>query len=186
MTYDFKKAVKYLKIGGIGVLPTDTIYGLVGSALNPKTVERIYNIRKRQRSKPMIILISSLNDLNKFNIKPSQKTLLKKLWPNPVSIILPCTGRQFFYLHRGTKTLAFRNPSFLPLLKLLKEVGPLVAPSANIAGQPASSTIDQSRKYFGDKVDFYIDGGKIVSTHSTLIKLEGDRIKVLRRGSFKC
>jgi len=70
-----KKIIKILKEGGIGVLPTDTIYGLVGSALNKETVEMIYKIRKREKTKPFIILISSPKDLKIFEIKikPFQK-----------------------------------------------------------------------------------------------------------------
>ena len=67
-----KRIIKILKEGGIGVLPTDTIYGLVGLALNKKTVDRIYRVRKREKTKPFIILISNVKDLELFNIKIKQ------------------------------------------------------------------------------------------------------------------
>lgn len=174
--------VNLLKKGEIGVIPTDTIYGIVGSALNPQTVEKIYTLRKRAKNKPFIILISSLDDLKKFGIKltKEQEVFLKKIWPNPVSVILPCQLKKFIYLHRGKNSLAFRIPKNDKILDLLKEAGPLVAPSANYEGQKPSENIGQAKKYFGDKVDFYIDGGELTAKPSALIELSDAGVKVLR------
>jgi L-threonylcarbamoyladenylate synthase len=178
-----KKIVKILKEGEIGVLPTDTIYGLVGSALKKETVERIYKVRKRERKKPFIILISDPQDLKIFGIKikPFQKKLIKKFWPGPYSLIFDCKSKKFEYLHRGKKSLALRVPKPKWLRKILKEVGPLVAPSANLAGMPHSKTIREAKKYFGEKVDFYFDAGKIGKKPSTLIDIRKKEIKILRK-----
>lgn len=177
-----KAIIGLLKKGGVGVVPTDTIYGLVGCALLRQTVEKIYTLRQRDVQKPLIILISSLDDLKIFNIELSTKTkkILSQFWPGPVSIILPCNDDHFFYLHRGTNSLAFRIPDKPPLLALIKKVGPLVAPSANLEGQPPAQTIKQANKYFGDKVSFYIDGGKICAPPSTIISLEKNKITLIR------
>lgn len=179
--------IDILKTGGIVVMPTDTIYGIVGSTLSPQTVEEIYRLRKRTPDKPMIILISDLNDLNYFNMSLTDKMLkfLKKVWPNPVSVVLPIQGGEFKYLHRGTNSLAFRMPKNDNLLNLLKQVGPLIAPSANFEGEKPAETIDEANKYFGNSV-FYKDGGKIKSNPSTLIELNENGIfKVLRQGAFR-
>jgi L-threonylcarbamoyladenylate synthase len=178
-----KKIVKILKEGGIGVLPTDTIYGLVGSALKKETVERIYKVRKRERKKPFIILISDPQDLKIFGIKikPFQKELIKKFWPGPYSLIFDCKSKKFEYLHRGKKSLALRVPKPEWLRKILKEVGPLVAPSANLAGMPQSKTIREAKKYFGGNVDFYFDAGKIDKKPSTLIDIRRKENKILRK-----
>ena len=168
-------------------MPTDTIYGIVGSALLPETVEKIYQLRKRAKDKPFIILISSLRDLNKFNVKltQKQKDVLEKNLPNSLSVVLPCDSEKFLYLHRGTKSLAFRMPKNEKLVEILQETGPLVAPSTNFEGEKESETIDEAKKYFGDDVAFYMDGGRINSQPSTLIKLENDgSYKILRKGSF--
>lgn len=166
--------IKIIKNGGIGILPTDTLYGLVGSALNKKTVERIHKVRKRELDKPFILLISSLSDLATFGVKLNERTknLLKKLWPGPVSVILPCDNKKFFYLHRGAKTLAFRLPKSELLHEFLRKTGPLVAPSANISGMPPALTISEARKYFGDKVDFYFDIGKLSNPPSSLVEIK--------------
>ena len=126
---------KVLKEGGIAVMPTDTLYGIVGSALNISVVNRIYEARKRAPNKPCIILIGEIGELEKFSITLSkeQKNIIKE-FKEPVSFILDCLDEKFSYLHRGTKTLAFRLPAQAGLQELLKETGPLVAPSANLEG----------------------------------------------------
>ena len=180
--------IKFLKAGEVGVMPTDTIYGIVGSALDPDVVENIYRLRRKTLDKPLIILISDLNDLNHFNIllTEKQRNFLKKNWPNPLSVVLSCPDEKFFYLHRGKKSLAFRMPKDETLLEILKKVGPLVAPSTNFEGEKPSETIAEAKKYFGDKVSFYCLGGKLISKPSTIIQLLEDGTKVvLREGSFR-
>jgi L-threonylcarbamoyladenylate synthase len=178
-----KTIIKILKEGGIGVLPTDTIYGLVGSALKKETLERIYKVRKREKTKPFIILISDVEDLKIFGIKlkPFQKNLIKKFWPGPYSLIFDCKSKKFEYLHRGGKSLAFRVPKPEWLRKILKEVGPLVAPSANLAGMPYAKTTKEAKKYFRNKIDFYFDAGKINKKPSALIDIRKKEIKILRK-----
>lgn len=185
---DTGKIIELLKTGKIGVLPTDTIYGIVGSTLSKQIIEEIYFLRRRDASKPMIILIASLDDLSKFdiNITEQQREFLKKIWPNPISVVLPCLSPNFFYLHRGKESLAFRMPKKDQLLKIIEETGPLVAPSANTEGEKAAENIIQAKKYFGDKISFYVDGGELKSRASTIIQLYEDGTKiVLREGEFK-
>ena len=180
-----ERIIPILKNGGVGVMATDTIYGLVGSALNPKAVERIYRLRRRDRSKPFIILIGSLSDLLLFGIplNISRKRILRKLWPGKVSVILPCAKEKFRYLHRGGKTLSFRLPADKKLRDLLNVVGPLVAPSANPQGLKPASNIREARKYFGSRADFYNESGVLSSQPSTLIQIKNNKVLVLRPGA---
>lgn len=183
-----KEVAFALRGGQVGVLPTDTLYGLVGSAFNIDTVERIYHLRKRDLKKPMIILISSLKDLERFGIflDKESKEALKKLWPAKLSVVLGCGANGMDYLTRGGKTLAFRMPEDKQLLGLIKKTGPLVAPSANLAGEKPAENYKEAREYFADNVDFYVDAGRIKSKPSTLIELgKGGKIKVLRPGAVK-
>lgn len=168
-------------------MPTDTIYGLVGSAFLSKAVRRIYRVRKRSPNKPCIILISDLADFKKFKVKInfSQKRFLNKYWPGKLSVILPVAGRQFAYLHRGTNSLAFRLPAKASLRRLIAKTGPLVAPSANFEGRPPATTISEAKKYFDKRADFYVDGGKLKSKASTLVDLRGKGATILREGAVK-
>lgn len=176
--------LEHLKLGGIGIIPTDTIYGVVGQALRPKVVERIYNLKGRTASKPFIILISSLEDLQKFKVylTPDEKKFLNKYWPGAISVILPVPYDELQYLHRGEKTLAFRLPNKPDLIEVIKEVGPLVAPSANPEGATPATNIYEAKDYFGIGVDFYEDGGTLESTPSTLVFLANGEVEVIRQG----
>jgi len=178
-----------LKNGAVGVMPTDTIYGIVGSALRRDTVERIYHLRKRDPEKPMIILIASPGDLKSFGISPSPRTkkILGNVWPGKVSVVLPCPSKKFHYLHRGTKTLAFRMPAPPHLRRLLRATGPLVAPSANFEGEEPARTITEAKRYFGENVEFYGSAGRrTASKPSTLISLDAQgNVTILRKGAAK-
>jgi L-threonylcarbamoyladenylate synthase len=186
---DWQKAEEALKKGGVAFVPTDTLYGLVASALDKKAVERIYKIRGRDKGKPCIVLISSFADLKKFGVSISieQKKFLESIWPGKVSVILPCTARKFQYLHRGTKTIAFRmiGPKNKNLFKILESVGPLIAPSANPQGLPPARKRSEGRKYFGKSVDAYVCVGTKISKPSTLIEYKNNKLKVLREGAVK-
>lgn len=159
-----------IKRGEMGVIPTDTIYGIVCSAFNETSVEKLYKIRKRNKDKPMIILIGSVDDLKLFNIN----TLVDR-WPEKTSIVFDCND--FEYLHRGKKSLAFRLPHDKDLISILKISGPIVAPSANIEGSRPSENIEEAKKYFGDTVDFYLDKGTIISKPSKIIYLNNETIR---------
>lgn len=194
---DSKKLIEIglqIKEGAVAVIPTDTIYGIVGPALNPKTVEKIFKLRKRASSKPMIILIGSLDQILDLGVKINlkQKAILKKIWPGAVSIVMNCKPKGLHYLHRGKKSLAFRLPNNEFLLNLLKITGPLVSPSANFEGEFPALNISSAKKYFKDSVSFYIDAGDLDSKPSTVAKLEKDerspyssKLTILREGAAK-
>jgi L-threonylcarbamoyladenylate synthase len=176
-----EKIPTIIKSGGVGVLATDTLYGIVGSALDKSAVKKIYKLKKRSPNKPFIILISDVKNLGWFHIEPNNELVskLSKYWPGPVSIVLPCPNKEFEYLHRGTNSLAFRLPAKKPLRQLLAQTGPLIAPSANPENLPPAQNIKEAKQYFGDKVDFY-QKGKVGNQPSKLIKLTGSEPEVLR------
>lgn len=167
------ECVTFLKQGGVGIYPTDTLYGLLGSALNRRTVARIYKVRKRNPKKSFIVLISSEKDLMSFGISPSPRLrkFLKKIWPGPVSVILGCPFKKFEYLHRGTEGLAFRVPKSRSLRLFLKKTGPLVAPTANFEGEPPAETTEEAKRYFGNTVDFYFGKARKRGSPSTLVRV---------------
>lgn len=174
-TKEINRVIASLNSGGIGVLPTDTLYGLIGRAEDKRAVAKITKLKKRSRGKPFIILISSLNNLEKFKIKIDKKTrdFLKTIWPGPVSVAF-------------SSKLSFRWPKDKLLTQIIKKTGPLVAPSANPEGLPPAKTIIEAKKYFGDQINFYLPANKKLSGQpSTLIKIERGKIKILRQGCAK-
>ncbi len=193
LTQDVQVAATSLIAGGVGVLPTDTIYGLVARALDSKAVERVYEVRRRRPDKPCIILIADAADLTLFGIKTDEAIngILKLVWPGPVSVVLPCEKSEFSYLHRGTKTLAFRLPANEQLQAILRKTGPLIAPSANPEGQKPAATIAEAKVYFEDTVDFYVPAKDLatagvdeplVGAPSTVVAIENGKVVILRQG----
>lgn len=172
--------------GGVGVLPTDTMYGIIGSAMDPEVVEKIYKLRHRDPNKPLLVLVPSIEDILVFNpdLSPETRSILEKIWPAPVSVILPVPDFSFDYISRGTETIAMRIPDSNELRKLLQRVGPLVAPSVNPEGEAPAETLEEAKKYFPN-LDFYVDGGELSNNPSTLISIEGGKAKVYRQGKWQ-
>lgn len=182
MTRGIQETIKILKKGGVGVVPTDTLYGLVGRANDKKVIARIKRIKGRSPGKPFIILISSIKQIEDFGLKlkAQDKEVLSKLWPGPISVAL-------------TKKLSFRLPKNKFLIELINKTGPLVAPSANPEGSTPASTIAEARNYFdypansgASKVDFYLSAKrKLLDQPSTLISLKNGQISIIRYGKYK-
>jgi L-threonylcarbamoyladenylate synthase len=81
--------------------------------------------------------------------------------------------------------LAVRVPDNFELRNLIKKTGPIVSTSANLRGQEPAKTVKEARKYFGDRLDFYVDAGHLDSQPSTLVKIENNKLKVVRQGAYE-
>lgn len=165
--------VARLKHGDIGIVRTDTLYGIVASAHNESAVQRVYEVKGRDDTKPPIVLISSIDQL--FDQIPAHAgPYVKSVWPGPVSVILPSPSAPA-WLRRGGATVAYRLPDSESLRALLDITGPLIAPSANPQGKPPAMSIDEAVEYFDEAIDFYVDGGRVIdSTPSQLIRVDQD------------
>ena len=171
-----------LAAGAVGVLPTDTIYGVVASVQIPEAVQRLYTVKHRH-SKPGTIVAASVDQLVEFGIPRRYLKAVEQFWPNPISVVIPL-GAQHYEVHLGKQSLACRIPNHPELLKLLQKTGPLLTSSANHTGETPARNLEEARDYFGGEVDFYVDGGDL-SGHkpSTIIRIVDDAVEVLRQGA---
>jgi L-threonylcarbamoyladenylate synthase len=178
---NWEEAAVKLAEGELVVLPSDTLYGLAASATSPSAVSRVYDIRRREHHKPVITLVSDIQDLANFQVEiaPRTKNVLNKVWPGPVSVIVAADGPALAYIHRGTNSIAFRVPNKPVLRDLIRRVGPVVAPSANLAGDVPATSVEEAYAYFGDAV-WYLDEGPLTGAASALVDIRGDELKVLR------
>ena len=174
--------IRCVKEGGIAVIPTDTLYGVVARADDKEAVERIYDVKQRDADKPLIVLISGPTALDQFSVVMNEprRHYLNEVWPGPVSVILPVGNEAPPHLHRGTYTIAFRCPANELLQHLLGITGPLVAPSANPQDQPPAFSADEARGYFGERIDMYVDAGRLEGEASRLVDLTDQEPRVLR------
>lgn len=174
-----------LKPGVIGVIPTDTVYGLAARAEDQAAVGRLYELKKRDQ-KPGTIIAASIEDLEKLGLKHRYLKAVEQYWPGAVSVVIPAANPELKYLHQGKMTLAVRIPKDKKLQDLLKQTGPLVTSSANQPGESPAATVQQAKAYFGDQVDFYDDGGNLTGREpSTIIRIIDDAVEVLRQGAVK-
>lgn len=156
---DPRDAASQINSGDIGVLKTDTIYGVVASASNNQAVERVYSAKGRTATKSPIVLIASIKQL--FDDYADEVyDYLNQMWPGPNSIILPSTKAPD-WITRGNESVAYRLPADANLRELLAKTGPIIAPSANPEGQPPAASITEAMRYFSDEIDFYVDSGSI-------------------------
>lgn len=177
-------ALKLQVAGAVGVVPTDTVYGLVARASDQAAVQRLYDLKLRE-GKPGTIIAASIDQLVELGLKARYLKAVEQFWPGAVSVIIPC-GPELAYLHEGKFSLAVRIPGDATLRKLLEQTGPLLTSSANHPQEPIATTILEARNYFGEAVDFYVDGGDL-SDHlpSTIIRIVDDAIEILREGAVK-
>lgn len=174
--------VRLLKEGAVGVIPTDTVYGLVCSAADEAAVTRLYALKNRQ-TKPGTVIAASIDQLVALGIKRRYLTAVEQFWPNPLSIEIP---HQITYLNQGTGRQAFRIPKDAALRAVLELTGPLQTTSANQPGEPEATTVAAAQAYFGNDVDFYVEGGDLSGRKpSTLIRVVDDAIEVIREGAVK-
>lgn len=168
---------RILKSGDIAVLRTDTLYGIVAQATNERAVARVFDVKRRDLDKPLIVLIASPQDAwdgQDILAEYSNST-------RPTSVIVDSPHAPAWLRHHDG-TVAYRVPVVSALRNLLAKTGPLVAPSANPQGLPPANTATMAEEYFGDMVKYYADGGIVPDTGapSRIIRVttSGERIVI--------
>lgn len=171
--------------GAVGVIPTDTVYGLVGKASRKSAIDRLYRIKPRHLQ-PGTTIGASIEDFRELGFPEAELKKSQQYWPNPISVVLDATHVEV-YLKKRRDTLPVRIPNDWSLTKLLKVTGALMTTSANAPGQPTATNIQAAMSYFGDGVDFYVDAGDLGSRPpSTIIGFdENAEIIVYRQGAVK-
>jgi L-threonylcarbamoyladenylate synthase len=179
-----EKVIELLQAGGVGLVPTDTVYGLSALALSQQSVEKIFNLKERDDGKPCIILIGNINQAGEIGIDPAKLEPVKDYWPAALTFIAPAPNAPE-YLHRGMQSLGVRIPKDDSLRELLSKLGPLVSTSANLQNEPVAHNTEFARKYFGEKLDFYVDGGELNGDPSTIAKITDGKLEILRQGAWQ-
>jgi L-threonylcarbamoyladenylate synthase len=181
-------AVAALKHGQAIVFPTETFYGVAVDAANPRALERLFEIKERDPDKPVALIAADLEMVARVvsEIPPVAMRLARTFWPGPLTIVLPARPELSAALTNREGGVGIRISPHPIALELARRLGSsLTATSANLAGEPPARTIDQARAAFGTRIAAYVDGGMLKgSLPSTVITIEGDRIKVLRAGAI--
>lgn len=148
-----------LRGGGVAVIRTDTLYGIVASADNEEAVERVYAIKGRDPHKSCIILLDDMRSA--YGRGDELDTDAHRYHSDvPTSFLIDGSGAPNWLLRENSQ-LAYRVPDDLDLRQFLAATGPLIAPSANPQGKPPARTVEEAKAYFDDQVDLYADGGEV-------------------------
>ena len=183
---DIQQAAELLKAGGLVAFPTETVYGLGANALDPEAVGKIYAAKGRPSDNPMIVHISSKNDLGMLTDKMTLDVmkLMKVFWPGPLTLVLPAKPVVPKVTTGGLDTVAVRMPSDPVAAAIIKAAGfPIAAPSANLSGRPSPTS---GRHVFDDldgRIDAIVIGENCqVGIESTVVDMTGEVPMILRPG----
>jgi len=178
-------AVQSIKDGGVVIFPTDTVYGIGCNPYDKNAIDRIFKIKKRDKTKQLPILGYSKQILKQIvEFDEIANKITDKFWPGRLTLVLPLKDAKLQKLSGSTKTIAVRVPNNKCALTLLKECKLIIGTSANISGK--KSLVDPS--YLNDKVldcDVFLNDGPIQSSGaSTIIEIKNKNIKILRNGDI--
>lgn len=185
---DISQAASLLKTGALVAIPTETVYGLAGNALNGTTVAKIFEVKNRPSFDPLIVHVPDLHQCLRYvqEIPEVLKPLAQKFWPGPLTLLLPRKKIIPDLVTSGLDRVALRVPSHPLTLALLKELDfPLAAPSANPFGYISPTTAAHVEAQLGKKIPYILDGGACeVGLESTIVGLESGQVTVYRLGGL--
>jgi L-threonylcarbamoyladenylate synthase len=184
----YEDLVTLLRDGRVIAFPTDTAYGLGADPFNESAINRVYAIKGRPETKPILLLVDSL-DRAASVIEPTAMfyRVAEAFWPGPLTIITHAAASVPVNVTAGTKTIGLRWPMAAFATTLVGRFGkPITATSANKSGLPSAVTAHEVRSQLGDSIDALVDGGALPSRiGSTLLDLTVDPAVVLREGPLK-
>lgn len=174
--------------GGVIIFPTRYLYGLGADAMNAEAVDRIYKIKKRSYSKPLLVLIEQQTDLSRLvqNVPFSAESIMNIFWPGAVTIVFKGIDSLPANLTGGTGKIGIRIPQHPVASALTKFVGgPITATSANITGNSGCSTVSDITPGVLDQVDLILDAGPLKGgLGSTVVDVTVDPPEILREGAI--
>jgi L-threonylcarbamoyladenylate synthase len=180
------RAAELLRGGGIVAIPTETVYGLAANALDERAVRRIYEVKGRPSTSPLIVHVDSTAMARELaSTWPDvAESLAQRFWPGPLTMVLPKRRHVPDLVTAGLPSVGLRMPSHAVALAVIRAAGiPLAAPSANRFTELSPTMAEHVRRGLGDRVDMILDGGRCeVGLESTVVSLTGARPVLLRPG----
>jgi len=174
------EAAKVIASGGLVIIPTDTVYGIAVNALNKTAQNKLYEIKKRPKDKPLALLIADKEKVQELAIEiaPAVYKLINKFWPGPLTILLKDKNGQKIGLRMPDNEIALKIISLSNL--------PLACPSANISDSPAPVTFEEAIKDLGGLVDLAVDAGPAkLGIESSIVDLSAGDLQIVRSGAIK-
>ncbi len=181
-----REAGEIIKKGGLVAMPTETVYGLAGDALNKESSKKIYAAKGRPSDNPLIVHIADMEALPKIvsEIPEKARALAEKYWPGPLTMVLKKSEIVPYETTGGLDTVAVRMPVNNIAREFIRAAGGYIAaPSANKSGRPSCTTAEHVLKDMAGEIELIIDGGAVgIGLESTIVDLTGELPCLLRPG----
>lgn len=184
---NFELLCNLINNGELAIVPTDTVYGIIADATNEEAIKKVYMAKRRSFSKPLIIMVSSIEMLKKYvkNISDVEKKLIEKYWPGRLTILFKRNNKISDLLTNSGDYIGIRLPDNKELCKLMNMLNkPLVSTSANISDNMTITEISMLEDELKKSISYIVDGGILDDLPSTLIKVEDEKIIFLREGEL--
>jgi len=182
---DYAQLASLLQSGGVIAFPTDTAYGLGADPFNEAAIDRIFRLKGRAETQPILLIVDSLAMAKSVSVPPRVfRETAAQFWPGPLTMILRAAKSLPPKVTAGTNTIGLRWPVAESATRLLKHFKrPITATSANRSGRPSAITAEEVRAQFDESLDALIDGGTLPSRGgSTLLDLTVEPPVLLREG----
>ncbi len=179
-----RQVVSILQQGGVIGYPTDTLYGIGCSIYHKAAIQRIYEIKGKDRHKPLSFICSDLKDISQYaQVSNYAYKTMKKLLPGPYTFILEATKLVPKMMLTKRKTVGIRVPDNPICLALVRELGhPIITTSVSRPDETLYNDPREIHDNFKGRLDLVIDGGIIVAEHSTIVDLTGEVPEIVRKG----
>ena len=182
-----EESYRVIKNGGVVVGPTDTVYGVFSDVYSDEYVERVYSVKQRRKDKPLPILASNIDAVEEIvSLNDKLRSFLKAVWPGPITVVFNNVDCSLFSkLLCRDNSVALRVPA-APFPRKLAEMngGFITGSSANLSGRPSPLRVEDAIKYFGDKINLYVDSGEApLKVSSTIISIMNGKIALIRQGA---
>lgn len=180
-----ERIISELKNGNLVIMPTDTVYGIIADATKEETIKKVFSAKERSFNKPLLVLVSDKNMLENLvsEISPKAEEIISKYWPGPLTILFPKKDEVSDILTASSHYIAIRMPNDKRLLNIIRKVNkPLISTSANITSKETITEVSQIEEKMKEKISYILDGGVVKNEASTIIKIENDKIEIVRAG----
>lgn len=182
-----KRAAAIIRLGGVVIYPTETVYGLGCDPANVDAARRLCSIKGRV-DKPLPLACSDVSVARRLvEFNPSAERLASRFWPGPLVLVLPARVDYPIWVTRGGRTLGVRVPDHAVARRLAElSGGVIVSTSANRSGEPPPTTAEEAAETLEGEVDLILDGGRTpLGEPSTVVDLSGEEVWILRKGPIR-
>ena len=184
---DIERLVEVINNGNIAVVPTDTVYGIIGDATNIDVIHKVYEVKKRNYSKPLILMVSSIDMLEKYvlEVNDIEKKLIDRYWPGKLTILFKKNNNVDDLITSGSNLVGIRYPDNKELNELMDKLNkPLISTSCNISSKEVITSIDMLEEDISKHVSYVYDGGILSDTSSTIARVNDGKIEIIRDGEL--